>query len=151
MAKKSITKRLEVLKARAQTRGYEREAHQEADEKYDQFLHGQRALENQENALQRYILWQLIAMTEDHERKGLAPPDEVMVRDKYLKVGMPVPNLATVKDFLRFYILTSRPRLADRPTVVSMKSISERFYAGFQRVTGAKFEQRIPHMLRQSI
>lgn len=45
----------------------------------------------------------------------------------------------TVKDFVRFYVSTSRPRLdAHRPTVDSINTVVEWFFAGFTRVTGTE-------------
>ena len=55
---------------------------------------------------------------------------------------MKAPDLATVKDFLRFYIGTSHPRLADRPTADSINTIAEWFFAGFTRVTGTDTHER---------
>lgn len=43
-----------------------------------------------------------------------------------------------MKDFLRSYITTSRPRLAEKPTVDSINIIAEWFFAGFTRVTGTE-------------
>lgn len=44
-----------------------------------------------------------------------------------------------VKDFVRFYVSTSRPRLdAHRPTVDSINTVVEWFFAGFTRVTGTE-------------
>ena len=45
-------------------------------------------------------------------------------------------KLATVKDFIRFYIATSNPRLDERPTIDSVNIVAEWFFAGFTRVTG---------------
>jgi hypothetical protein len=43
-----------------------------------------------------------------------------------------------VKDFLRFYIATSRPQLSKIPTVDSINTVAEWFFAGFTRVTGTE-------------
>jgi hypothetical protein len=46
---------------------------------------------------------------------------------------LPRPDLPTVKDFLRFYIHTSEPGIdLDRPTVETMVSMAEWFFAGFE-------------------
>jgi hypothetical protein len=45
------------------------------------------------------------------------------------------PDLATLKDFLRFYIATSRPRLAEKLTVDSINTFAEWFFAGSTQVT----------------
>ena len=39
-------------------------------------------------------------------------------------------------DFLRLYSATSRPMLADAPTVNSINTVAERGFAGFTHVTG---------------
>ena len=52
---------------------------------------------------------------------------------------MAAPDLATVKDFIRFYIATSKPQLnkeGKRPTADSINIAAEWFFAGFTRVTG---------------
>jgi hypothetical protein len=60
-----------------------------------------------------------------------------MAREQYLGRKVPAPNLATVKDSLRFYIHTSEPRIdSHAPTVDSMKAVGEWFFVGFERVTG---------------
>jgi len=49
------------------------------------------------------------------------------------------PDLATVKDFIRFYVATSKPQLdkvEKRPTADSINIAAEWFFAGFTRVTG---------------
>ncbi|KAL9022900.1 MAG: hypothetical protein Q9196_007479, partial [Gyalolechia fulgens] len=60
--------------------------------------------------------------------------------------GIKAPDLATVKDFLCFYIATSRPRLTEQPTVDSINPVAEWFFAGFTRVTrhqdGCRREER---------
>jgi hypothetical protein len=76
--------------------------------------------------------WHLSDM--QHER-GLPAPNEEAAREQCLRSG---PNLATVRDFIRFYIATSRPRLAEQPTVDSINTVAEWFFAGFTRVTGTE-------------
>lgn len=81
-------------------------------------------------------------MRKEAVQKGLPPPDEETVRREHLHAGSPAPDLATVKDFLRFYIATSQPRLdADRPTVDSVNIVAEWFFAGFTRVTGTDTDE----------
>ena len=50
-------------------------------------------------------------MREDYERKGLPSPDEDTVRGQHLGEGVPAPDLLTVKDFLRFYVATSKSQI----------------------------------------
>lgn len=76
-------------------------------------------------------------MKKEPARKGLSPPDDKTACHQHLRPGVAAPDLATVKDFIRFYIATSRPRLdAERPTVDSVNTVAEWFFAGFTRVTG---------------
>lgn len=76
-------------------------------------------------------------MRKEAAQKALPPPDEETVRREHLRAGAAAPDLATVKDFLGFYIATSRPRLdANRPTTDSVNIVAEWFFAGFTRVTG---------------
>ena len=76
-------------------------------------------------------------MRKEYARKGLSPPDEETARRQSLEPGVTPPDFATVKDFVRFYIATSKPRLdAGRPTVDSINIEAEWFFAGFTRVTG---------------
>lgn len=42
-----------------------------------------------------------------------------------LLLGAEASDLATVKDFLRFYIATSQPKLSDKPTVDSVNTVAE--------------------------
>lgn len=46
-------------------------------------------------------------------------------RKNYLRSGVEAPNLATVKDFTRFYITTNRPQLALKLTVDSINTVAE--------------------------
>jgi hypothetical protein len=55
-------------------------------------------------------------------------PSEEAARDRCLRPGIEAPDLVTVKDFLRFYIATSRPQLADIPTTESINAVAEWFF-----------------------
>jgi hypothetical protein len=46
------------------------------------------------------------------------------------------PDLTTIKDFFRFHIATSCGRIAVKPTVDSINTNAEWFFAGFTRLTG---------------
>ena len=50
--------------------------------------------------------------------------------------GCPAPDITTVKGFLRYYNGTHSGVLQERPTVSSTINTAERFFAGFERVTG---------------
>ena len=83
--------------------------------------------------------WRLSAVRKEHAQKGLSPPNEETARRQYLGQNVTAPDLVTVKDFLRFYIATSKPQLdkeAKRPTADSINIAAEWFFAGFTRVTG---------------
>ena len=77
-------------------------------------------------------------MQQDAIQRGLPTPSEEAIREQYLRPGVKAPSLVTVKDFMRFYIATSRPRLAEQPTVDSINTVAEWFFAGFTRVTGTE-------------
>ncbi|KIW99637.1 uncharacterized protein Z518_11050 [Rhinocladiella mackenziei CBS 650.93] len=131
------------LWAQAQANGYQRGAHTEVDEVRNGEKYVDKTKIDHDRTLDRYILWQLKSMREDYERKGLPPPDEDAARSQYLGKKVPAPDLVTVKDFLRFYIATSRPRLdkdseKPRPTADAICTVGEWFFAGFTRVTGTE-------------
>jgi hypothetical protein len=75
-------------------------------------------------------------MQEDFARRGLPAPDETMAREHCLGKGVNAPDLATVKDFVRFHAAASRGKIVDLPTVDFINTFLEWFFAGFSRVTG---------------
>ncbi|KAF7503418.1 hypothetical protein GJ744_003901 [Endocarpon pusillum] len=110
------------LIAQAATNGYKRGAHKEQDEIRDREKHVEKTRINQDGTLRRYIAWYLSEMQ----------------KDTCLRPGVEAPDLVHVKDFIRFYISTSNPRLAKRPTVDSINTTAEWFFAGFTRAIGTK-------------
>jgi hypothetical protein len=68
-------------------------------------------------------------------------PTEDGARGHCLRQGVAAPDLVTVKDFFRFYIATSRPQLSSVPTVDSINTVAEWFFAGFTRVTGTNTDE----------
>ena len=58
-----------------------------------------------------------------------------MVREPFLEKGVDAPNLAIVKDFLRFYIVISRDKIVEKITNDSFNAVTKWFFAGFNRVT----------------
>jgi hypothetical protein len=52
-----------------------------------------------------------------------------------------------IKDFFRFYVATSHPRIDNVPTVDSIYSITEFFFAGFTRV----IETVLPEDIRSEV
>ena len=75
----------------------------------------------------------------DHAARGLSGPSEGEVRTHHLGRSTPLPDLAVVKEWMRFYIAASYPILAMKMTTDSMGSISEYFFAGFEQATGTVF------------
>jgi hypothetical protein len=75
-------------------------------------------------------------MQKDTLQPGLPIPDEASAKQHCLCTGVGVPDLATVKDFPRFYIATSRGKIDEneRPTVDSVNTFAEWFFAGFTRI-----------------
>jgi len=51
------------------------------------------------------------------------------------------PDLATIKDFFRFYIATSCGRIVAKPKVDSINTNAEWFVAGLTRVTGTEINE----------
>jgi hypothetical protein len=64
-------------------------------------------------------------MQEDATRRELPFPDGGIVTELWPLSEVEVPDLATVKDFLRFYIATSRPQLTNRPTVDFINTMAD--------------------------
>lgn len=61
-----------------------------------------------------------------------------------LRDGLPPLDLATIKDFLRFVVATSKGIIDDgqkKVTVDSMNTFAEWFFAGFARVTGNRIDE----------
>ncbi len=75
-------------------------------------------------------------MQRDFAQKGLPCPSEDIAKDRCLGNGVQAPDLATVKDFLRFHAATSRGKIVTKPTADSVTAFAEWFFAGFTRVTG---------------
>ena len=68
-------------------------------------------------------------MQEEAARRGLPLPDEGAARERWLRRDIEAPALDSVKDFLRFYITTRQPQLTDKPTVDSINTVAEWFFA----------------------
>ena len=74
-------------------------------------------------------------MKEDALQKGLPVPDEAALRDRVLKKHVNAPDLATVKDFLRFHAATSKGKIKEKISCDSLNTFAEWFFTGFSRVT----------------
>ena len=81
-------------------------------------------------------------MRKDALQRDLPTPDEACARHHCLREGVDVPDLATIKDFFRFYIATSCGRIVAIPTADSINSIAEWFFGGFTRVTGTETNEK---------
>ena len=60
---------------------------------------------------------------------------EGIEEEDFLREGTPAPDLATVKDIVRYYINAAKGRLDVRPTVSSTKNFAERLFGFIARVT----------------
>ena len=77
-------------------------------------------------------------MKEDALDRGLPIPDEAAIRERVLSENVEAPDLATVKDFLRFQAATGQGMIVKRITCDSLNTFAEWFFAGFTRVTGTQ-------------
>ena len=80
-------------------------------------------------------------MRDDALQQGLPAPDEACARHHCLHQGVEAPDLATIKDFFRFHIATSCGRIVAKPTVDSINTNAEWFFAGFTRLTGTEIHE----------
>lgn len=58
-------------------------------------------------------------------QRDLPSPDEACARHHCLREGMEAPDLATVKDFFRYYISLSHGKIVDKLTVALIKINAE--------------------------
>ena len=103
----------------------------------------------------RYLLTQLsrwviaVEKKKQDTRESLFGDDAAVnvpytMRARSLQEGLPPLDLATIKDFLRFIIATSRGIVDDgqkKVTVDSTNTFAEWFFAGFARVTGNRIDE----------
>ena len=64
-------------------------------------------------------------MKEDALAEGLPVPDEAVVRERILGAKVEAPDLATVKDFLRWHAATSRGKIVAAVTSDSLNTVAE--------------------------
>ena len=102
------------LLARAEANKYQRGAHREKDQVKHDRKHNAKTKQNHTYTLNRYVLWHLGELERDHAIRGLPLPSEADVREQYLRRGADVPDLATIKDFFRFYAATRHRRCTYR-------------------------------------
>src|SRR3954453_14768358 len=86
--------------------------------------------------------WTLLGMQEDALQRDLPAPDEAYARHHCLHQGVEAPDLATIKGFFRFFIATSRGKIVTKPTVDSINTNAEWFFAGFTRITGTEINEQ---------
>jgi hypothetical protein len=89
-----------------------------------------------------YTRWTLAEIRKVALQRDLPAPEEACARDHCLHQGVEAPELATVKDFFRFYIATSYGRIVAKPTVDSINTNAEWFFAGFTRITGTEINEK---------
>ncbi len=111
--------------------------------------------QHQFGPVQRRILiqlsrWVVAVEKKDQDRGEALFGDDTAVDASYtmearsLREGLPPLDLATITDFLRFVIATSRGIIDDeqkKVTVDSMNTFAEWFFAGFARVTGNRIDE----------
>ncbi|KKA25166.1 hypothetical protein T310_0806 [Rasamsonia emersonii CBS 393.64] len=71
-----------------------------------------------------------------------ASQDSDMNKKDCLCEGQPAPDLATIKDFIRYYIFSTQGMLSIRQTVSSVLNFAERFFARFTHVTKTTFDKK---------
>ena len=59
--------------------------------------------------------------------------------DSCLNQGRPPQSLLEVKDFVRYYLNSHVGAIELKPTLSTTLNLAERFFAGFERVTGSVF------------
>ncbi|KAL8974222.1 MAG: hypothetical protein Q9197_001535 [Variospora fuerteventurae] len=79
------------------------------------------------------LRWHFGEIRPDAERPHLPLPDEEMAREDCLRPDIAAPDIVTAKDFIRFYIATSTPKLTSKPTLGSINTVAEWFFAGLTR------------------
>jgi hypothetical protein len=136
----------------AQANGYVRGANREKDQHHCETFYSDESKNLQERVLSDYIVsvpsillyYTLVHLTESlflGTRRWASQEDENL-REGGLREGQPVPDLATIKDFIRFYIFSSHGMISLRPTKSSVLNFAERFFAGFTRLTKSTFDTK---------
>ncbi|KAL4861450.1 hypothetical protein BDV12DRAFT_208024 [Aspergillus spectabilis] len=115
-------------KAVAAANSYIRGANRELDQKCCEIIYSDDSITLQERVILIYVSW--------------ASEENQDLRDKGLQKGHPVPDLAMIKDFVRFYISSTDRILSLRPTKSSVLNFAEQFFAGFTRITKSIFDKK---------
>ncbi|KAL1979242.1 hypothetical protein VTN96DRAFT_6405 [Rasamsonia emersonii] len=103
-----------------------REAHKDSVRAENKYLEDSIQLQNR--VLEDYKIW--------------ASQDSDMNKKDCLCEGQPAPDLATIKDFIRYYIFSTQGMLSIRQTVSSVLNFAERFFARFTHVTKTTFDKK---------
>jgi hypothetical protein len=85
--------------------------------------------------------WHYEGMKEDALQKGLPAPNEAVVRELVLAKNVEAPDLATVKDFLRFKAAAGKGMIVEQTTCDSLNTFAKWFFAGFTRVTDTEINK----------
>ncbi|KAL4746587.1 hypothetical protein BDW72DRAFT_197529 [Aspergillus terricola var. indicus] len=115
-------------KAVAAANGYTRVVHREHDQERCETIYSDDSIALQDRVISAYVDW--------------ASEEDEKLRDNGLQKGHPAPDLATIKDFVRFYISSTDGILSLRPTKSSVLNFAERFFAGFTRITKSIFDKK---------
>ena len=67
-------------------------------------------------------------------QQGFSVPDEAAIRKRVFGKTV-APELATVKDFLRFHTATSQGKIKEKITSDSLNTFTELFFVGFSCIT----------------
>jgi hypothetical protein len=65
--------------------------------------------------------WKLDEMREDAKRRGVTPPDERIAREHCLSKGVEAPDLAAVKDFLRYDLSVAHDLLRNSRVFIRLR------------------------------
>ncbi|KAJ5456181.1 hypothetical protein N7530_011455 [Penicillium desertorum] len=114
----------ERRRARRKETGFQPEAHRE-----DDATRGKHKRTDESNAihLQYVELWIEFLIESGRASDGYE-----------LEKGSPVPEITLIKEFIRWYVHSTKGRLDPdgRPTVVTTMACAERFFGGFETATG---------------
>src|SRR5947209_8387461 len=80
-------------------------------------------------------------MKEDALQKGLPVLDQAAVRERVLVKNVEAPDLATVKDFFRFYTATGKGKIVIKITSNSLIAVTELVFTGFTRITDIRINE----------
>ncbi len=125
----------EEIFMRAKANDYIYKAHHEEDNKSNNSTYVPRKLSH--NKWKRWVA----SVKKEKEDEGVPFSNDngrpVYTDARSLRAGLTPLDLASTKDFFRFYALTGDEKLDPRLTTESLNSQAERFFAKFTRVTSS--------------